>query len=106
VTSEFVRIDIGGDSISKWKDAARFTAVIPPSSILSNYKNISVRNLRLYNNYYGTEDSSLLAEIELNDDEKIDFGDNYSSYTIMIEWYMYFDNPSPSSNSGNSGDNV
>ena len=89
VTQEFVQVDIDGD---KNTYAAKFTAIIPPSIVISSERKTEVNMLRLYSDYALSEEDSNLAYLSLQDDQKLSFSE--SSYTTIVEWYMYFTNSS------------
>lgn len=74
--------------------AASFTAFVPSRVILATpteQTDEKINCLRLYNNYDGTGDAGLLAQIDLATDEQISVQDS-QQYSLMIEWTMTFGN--------------
>lgn len=94
VIKTLVKTPTNVNAIDVSQIAASFTAFVPSRVILATATdsvNEKINCLRLYNNYDGTGDAGLLAQIKLGSDEQISVQDS-QQYSLMIEWTMTFGN--------------
>ena len=94
VIKTLVETPVKVNTIDVSQIAASFTAFVPSRVILATpgaQQDEKINCLRLYNNYDGTGDAGLLAQIKLNSDDEISVQDS-QQYSLMIEWTMTFGN--------------
>ena len=94
VIKTLVKTPVKVNTIDVSQIAASFTAFVPSRVILATpgaQQDEKMNCLRLYNNYDGTGDAGLLAQIKLNSDDEISVQDS-QQYSLMIEWTMTFGN--------------
>lgn len=94
VIKTLVKTPVKVNTIDVSQIAASFTAFVPSRVILATpgaQQDEKMNCLRLYNNYDGTGDAGLLAQIKLGSDDEISVQDS-QQYSLMIEWTMTFGN--------------